>query len=143
MKGFHLRNYSEDIQEEGANKEFLRTLAHLVLPHVYIAGPYVHEDFEDNCNDAVDIAEELYTSGICLPIIPNLTYHWQKRHQHSVGHCNEYCFQILKRCDAVLVHDSESSLGTIDEVLEAERLGIPVFYVIDDLSNWVETGDGK
>jgi hypothetical protein len=136
-----LRNYSEDILAEGANKEFLRTLAHLVLPHVYIAGPYVHEDFDENCNDAIDIAEELYTSGICLPIIPLLTYKWHARHQHSSEFWNEYCFQILKRCDAVLVHDAEGSLGTIDEVVEAERLGIPVFYMMDDLSAWVETGD--
>ncbi len=143
MKGFHLRNYSEDILVEGANKEFLRTLAHLVLPHVYIAGPYVHEDFEENCNDAIDIAEELYTSGICLPVIPLLTYKWHDRHQHSTEFWNEYCFQILKRCDAVLVHDSESSLGTVDEVTEAERLGIPVFYMLDDLNAWVETGDSE
>lgn len=136
-----MRNYSEDILAEGANKEFLRTLAHLVLPHVYIAGPYVHEDFDENCNDAIDIAEELYTSGICLPIIPLLTYKWHARHQHSSEFWNEYCFQILKRCDAVLVHDAEGSLGTIDEVVEAERLGIPVFYMMDDLSAWVETGD--
>ena len=136
-----MRNYSEDILAEGANKEFLRTLAHLVLPHVYIAGPYVHEDFDENCNDAIDIAEELYTSGICLPIIPLLTYKWHARHQHSSEFWNEYCFQILKRCDAVLVHDAEGSLGTIDEVVEAERLGIPVFYLMDDLSAWVETGD--
>jgi hypothetical protein len=141
VKGFHLRNYSEDIVAEGVNKEFLRSLAHVVLPHVYIAGPYVYEDFEENCNAAIDMAEELYTTGVCLPVIPSLTYYWQQRHQHSAEHWNEYCFQVLKRCDAVLVYDSESSTGTIDVVEEAERIGIPVFYMLDDLTTWVESDE--
>jgi hypothetical protein len=40
-----------------------------------------------------------------------------------------------------LVYDSESSTGTIDEVEEAERIGIPVFYMLDDLTTWVESDE--
>ena len=141
MGDFHLRNYSEDIMAEGVNKEFMRTLAHILLPHVYVVGTAIHSDSEENVNIAIDVADELYTTGICLPIIPALTYYWEKRHPRGYEFYNEYCFQIMKRCDAVFVDEvAEGADWHIDELAEAQRLGLPIFWSTGDLQNWVEDG---
>lgn len=138
MGDFVLRNYSEDIMAEGVNKEFMRTLAHILLPHVYVIGPYHRHNIEDNYQDAIDLAEELYTSGICLPVVPMLTCgFWNEKYNHSTEFWNEFCFQVMKRCDAVLVFEAE---GAIDEITEAERLEMPIFYGMQSLEEWTENG---
>jgi hypothetical protein len=138
MGDFVLRNYSEDIMAEGVNKEFMRTLAHILLPHVYVIGPYHRDNIDDNYQDAIDLAEELYTSGICLPVIPVLTCgFWNQKYPNSTEFWNEYCFQVMKRCDAVLVFEAYES---IEEIKEAERLEMPIFYGMESLEEWTENG---
>ena len=53
--------------------------------------------------------------------------------------------EILRRCDAVLVvrPKSSGSKGTIGEIDEAEKIGIPVFFSIETLRNWMEQGKKK
>jgi hypothetical protein len=47
--------------------------------------------------------------------------------------------EIVKRCDAVLMTPTwESSVGARAERELAVELGIPVFYGIDDLQEWLE-----
>ena len=46
---------------------------------------------------------------------------------------------VLRRCDAVLaVGVWERSSGTRDEIAEANRLSIPVFYAVDEVREWLE-----
>lgn len=118
------------------DKHFMRTLGHILLPHVYVTGFNHTVSFEDDVDLAIDIAEELYTEGMCLPIIPHLLWYWHQRHAHSQEHWDEICFQMLKRCDAVLVYNGDGS-EPVEQ--EAVRLGMPVFYSTDALTEWKET----
>lgn len=139
MKGFNLRNFSEDILNPNVDRYFMRTLGHLLLPHVYIAGPYIDANHEQNVEYAIDLAEELYTTGVCLPIIPHLHYYWWKLHPHDDAFWDELNYQILKRCDALLAFDAPEFVRDIGAVEEAERLGIPVFYSTGELTDWKES----
>ena len=125
---------------EGVNKEFMRTLGHVLLPHVFITGPYVYEHIHENVKAAIELADELYTSGICLPIIQHSTFMWDSVNPHDEEFWLEYSLQIMKRCDAVLVYDADHSMGSIREVAEAQRLDIPVFWSTDELHTWAESG---
>ncbi len=47
--------------------------------------------------------------------------------------------EILKRCDAVLMTpDYERSSGARAERDEALRVGLPVFYTIETLAEWLK-----
>jgi len=139
MKGFYIRNFSEDILNPNIDRHFMRTLGHLLLPHVYIAGPYIDANHEQNVEYAINLADELYSSGICLPIVPHLHYYWYRLHPHDIGFWDEMHYQIMKRCDAVLAFDAPNSVFDLEEIVEAERLGIPVFYSTDELTTWKES----
>ena len=43
----------------------------------------------------------------------------------------------MKRCDAVLVFEAYEA---IEEIKEAERLEIPIFYGMENLEEWTENG---
>lgn len=47
--------------------------------------------------------------------------------------------EMMRRCDAVMIIPGtwETSTGTKGEIAEAERLGIPVFYDIENLEQWL------
>lgn len=49
--------------------------------------------------------------------------------------------ELMRRCDAVYVCVPEatatSSAGTMGEIAEARRMGIPVFFRFDDLAAWL------
>jgi hypothetical protein len=139
MKGFSLRNFSEDILNPNVDRLFMRTLGHILLPHVYISAPFVDVNPERNVNYAIDLADELYTTGVCLPVIPQLQYFWNKLHSHDDTFWDEMNYQILKRCDALLAFDEPDFPQDMELVEEAERIGIPVFYSTDELTDWKES----
>jgi hypothetical protein len=45
---------------------------------------------------------------------------------------------MMRRCDALLRIDGLSQ-GADREIVEAKKVGIPVFYQLDDLSAWLES----
>ena len=46
--------------------------------------------------------------------------------------------ELLRRCDAVIMVDGwEHSVGATGERTEAHRLGMPIFYNIGQLSDWL------
>lgn len=50
----------------------------------------------------------------------------------------EATLEALRRCDAViLVPGWEESKGTVAEVAEAVRLGIPVFTRVEEVQTWL------
>jgi len=50
-----------------------------------------------------------------------------------------YSMEWLRVSEAVLVRElRESSKGTKAEIEEAERLGIPVFYSVEDFEGWAD-----
>lgn len=61
----------------------------------------------------------------------------------SVGQFYNYSMEWLKVSDAVFVvpnamdlKDWQDSKGTLAEIAEAEKLGIPVFYSFNELMEW-------
>ena len=121
---------------DGVDKDFMRTLAHFVLPHVFVVGVWEGLNASVKANRVIDVAEELYTTGICLPVVPDTLLLWHRRHPHTDEFWLEYELQIMKRCDAVLAVGDGIVVESL-EVAEAHRLEMPVFYTQEDLHNWI------
>lgn len=107
-------------------------------PLIYIAGPYSHPDPVMNVREAVLWAEALYLDDGVVPVVPHLSMLWHTISPHPVEFWYEYDLHVLARCDAVF-RILGSSEGTDNEVLEAKRLGIPVFgpYVDERFREWI------
>jgi len=114
---------------------------------IYIAGPYrAHNQFnvKTNIHRAELAGATLLQYQDLCPIIPHAMFaHWE-------GLRGEAFFlaatlEIMRRCDAVYLvpSDWKKSEGTVGEVNEANRLGIPVLYDQLHLAAWVEAGCPK
>lgn len=101
---------------------------------VYIAGPYRVPDSCLNTNKAIHVAETVVAAGL-VPVIPHLSHFWHTMVPHPVDFWLEYDLHLMRRCDAVLRFSGFSS-GADAEVAEANRLGIPVFFNLDELVQW-------
>lgn len=96
---------------------------------IYVAGPYRAETawlVEQNIRRAEEAALVLWGMGFAV-ICPHTNTRFFN------GECTDTIWlagglELLRRCDAVYVlPNSENSKGTQAEIVEAERLGIPVF----------------
>ena len=96
------------------------------LPLVYIAGPITIPDPIRNTREAIGIAEHLYTSNICVPLIPHTALLWHLVFPHDNAYWYEYDLHLLIKCDAVLRLDGESH-GADAELEVAADIGIPCF----------------
>jgi hypothetical protein len=99
--------------------------------YVYVAGPYSSGDTVLNVRNAVMAADELIKIGF-IPYIPHLTmfYHFMLPHEYQFW--LDYDIQWLDRCDALLRLLGDSS-GADKEVDHALKMGIPVFYSVEEL----------
>lgn len=107
---------------------------------VYIAGPFRAANdngVEANIGRAEALGLEVAKLG-ASPVIP----HANTRSLHH--HIDEdfmlaATLELMRRCDAlVLVEGWQGSQGTRDEMCEAHFLGLPVFYTLFGLKNWLE-----
>jgi hypothetical protein len=96
---------------------------------VYIAGKYrgkTPEAVEQN----ILVAESLAAAVLAAGIMPVVT-HSMTRNMDGVASdafMLAWTLEIMRRCDAViLVHNWRDSAGSLAEVDEAKRIGIPVF----------------
>lgn len=104
---------------------------------VYIAGPYrapTTWQITQNIQRAQEVgAQVLQVKGL-YPVIPHMNTH----HMDGIAddqHVLDGTMEMLRRCDAViLVGGWESSSGTIGEIREAQRLGLPILYAWGDAS---------
>ena len=106
---------------------------------IYIAGPYTpteESSVEQNIAAARKVAEQVASPKI-FPIVPHNT-------GTAIEHIGDYQFwingtiELMHRCDAVLAMPTwERSRGATDEVRDADRVHLPVFYNIPDLIGWV------
>lgn len=101
---------------------------------VYIAGPYTRPDPCINTHSAIMVAERVWAAGM-IPFVPHLTHFWHTVKPHPYQDWLSYDMEWLRVCDAVLRIPGESS-GADEEVAEAVRLGIPVFYTFEELKEW-------
>ncbi len=72
-----------------------------------------------------------------MPLIP----HSNTRFFHGEG-ADEFwiegTLELLRRADALITTENwERSTGARGEVLEAKRLGLPVFNHVSELANWL------
>lgn len=104
-------------------------------PRVYIAGPYSKGVLAENIRAAVLAAEAVLELG-GIPYIPHLTHTWEMVRPHPYEFWLEYDFHWLPLCHALYRIPGESP-GADGEVSEAEALGIPVFYSLDELGKYI------
>lgn len=97
---------------------------------VYVAGRYTAPTpagVEENCRIAREVGVQLAACGKnVFPVIPHQT-------GRDIEHIGDYEYwiagtlELMRRCDVVYACPGwETSKGTLAELAEAERLGIPV-----------------
>ena len=108
---------------------------------VYVAGRFradTHWEIVQNVRNAEAYALTVWRNGGAA-LCPHLnTANFQGAAPDEVW--IEGTLELLRRCDALLtVPGYTSSKGTLGEIDEAKRLGIPVFHVIGNLVEWLRT----
>lgn len=93
-------------------------------PLIYIAAPYTEPDPVANTHKVIRIADALLAAGF-TPLIPHLSLAWQLVSPKPYGTWLAYDRHLLARCDALL-HVPGNSVGTLQESMFADGLGIPV-----------------
>jgi hypothetical protein len=115
------------------------------MKRIYIAGPISKGDLGRNIAQAIE-AGDMVASLDCAPFIPHLTVFWQMM-SASAGRAKGYLdydfwlgqdFAWLSCCHALLRLAGESK-GADLEIVEADRLGIPVFYSMEALEAWLKS----
>jgi hypothetical protein len=101
---------------------------------VYVASPYTIGDHDKNVEISLKAGDELLKKGF-VPICPLLSHFWDKISPKSYDTWLDMDLQLLAGCDAVL-RLLGASEGADKEVKYAMDLGIPVYFVIDDIGNW-------
>jgi hypothetical protein len=100
------------------------------MRYIYVAGPYSKDDVAQNVRNAIGAAEALVWWGL-VPFVPHLTHLWHLMCPHKIDFWYKYDLEWLARCDCLLRLPGEST-GADAEVVEAQRLGLPVFYSVND-----------
>jgi len=106
---------------------------------VYIAGPYRAKtawEIEKNIQRARFRGAEVAAMG-AMPIIPHTnTAHFDGIQDDLFW--IDGTLELMRRCDAVLLCGQWlASVGTMGEIEEAKRLGIPVFRSTKGLTDWL------
>lgn len=121
----------------------MRELRKLHETCLYIAGPITAstlEGVQENCRNAMRIAEELSKLGFTVICVHALALHEIEATSLRDGFAGDVTgqrleqvltqdFELVKRCDAVVVTrtDYHKSSGTLSEVVLAKSLPRPVF----------------
>ncbi len=101
---------------------------------VYIASPYTNEapeQVEKNVYRSMVVADLLIDEGY-IPVMPLLSHFYDKIFPRSYDFWMEYCFALLKDCDACLRLKGESE-GADREVAFCYDNDIPVYETIGSL----------
>ncbi len=101
-------------------------------PFVYIAGPYTRPDPVVNVRNAILAGERLYKKGL-FPYVPHLSMLWHLVSPHEdIEHWYEFDLNAIDHADALLRLPGDST-GADREVAYAIKIGVPVFYMEDEL----------
>ena len=96
--------------------------------YVFISGPYTIGDMAQNVRDAILAADTLAIAGF-IPFIPHLNHFWHFLCPHDIYFWYQYDFAWLEKCDC-LVRLAGESPGADREVIQAQKLGIPVYFSV-------------
>ncbi len=108
---------------------------------IYIAAPYTHPDPVANTHAAIRVAEQLIDEGF-IPIVPHLSLLWHMVTPHPLEFWYGYDLEILGRCDFLLRIGGKST-GADAEVEFARQEGIPVFFSINEIKEFIKTEGPK
>lgn len=97
---------------------------------IYLAAPYTSNP-EENVKKALDAADIVFARGY-IPYVPHLSHHWHTQSPKSYEQWMEMGSAVLERCDAVLRLPGESP-GADEEVKQAQSIGKPVYYGLEEL----------
>jgi len=98
---------------------------------IYISGPYTKGDVSLNIRNACLAGNELLKKGH-IPFIPRLTHLWHIITPKPYQEWLDIDLALIPRMDAVLRLPGESP-GADREVTEAECLGIPVYFSLEEV----------
>lgn len=99
---------------------------------VYIASP-----FSAYAVPMQAVAVQVDTFAVLLsaghtPVAPLLYHYVDQRHPATYERWMMWCLAMVARCDCVLRLPGESA-GADDEVAEAQRLGLPVYFSLEEV----------
>ena len=100
---------------------------------VYLAGPYTKGDSCINTNRAIHEANKLLDKGYAV-FLPHLCHLWHTVTPRPYKDWIRHDLSWVRACDALIRLSGESS-GADVEVQEADDVGIPVFYSVEDFFN--------
>jgi len=103
---------------------------------IYVAGPYKLRDPVINIREAILAGEEIIKLGH-IPFIPHLYHLWHTVQSHQPIFWYWLDLKWLPSCDAILRLQGKSREAD-KEVKEAHKLGIPVFYSLEELKLYNE-----
>ncbi len=98
---------------------------------IYVAGPITKGDQFLNVRAALDAGSALLALGH-VPFVPHLTCFWHITHPNEYETWMAYDSAWIDVCQGVLRIPGESA-GADREVAQAARLGLPVWYRLDDV----------
>ena len=104
-------------------------------PLVYVAGPLTVGLQMPNIRKAVGCGDEIAAMG-CGVFIPHLNSLWDFAIEHDYEYWMFQDMVVLLKCDALFRMPGESA-GADREVKMAMERGIPVFYDLEKLKDWV------
>lgn len=97
---------------------------------VYVAGPYTQGDVAANVRNAILAGDALLEAGHA-PYIPHLSHFQHLLCPREYEVWMRLDFVWLRACEA-LVRLPGTSAGADREVAEARRLGLPVFFSMEE-----------
>jgi len=100
---------------------------------VYVAGPYTKGDVAVNVRTAVEAGDRLLKTGH-LPYVPHLMHFWHMLFPGPYEQWTAMDLEWIWVC-AALVRLPGDSNGADEEVAVAKRLGIPIFYSVEEFLN--------
>lgn len=104
---------------------------------VYIASPYTLGGVEVNVKKQIEVADFLRTTNEnILPFWPLFSHYWNEIYEHDYSFWMRLCLDWLTEMDCVLRLEGISK-GADKEVALARQLGMPVFYSVDKLLDFV------
>jgi len=105
--------------------------------YVYCAGPIGQQkDRHRNVLAGIDEANAVLALG-ARPFLPHLSFYWDIIHIHNYEDWMDFDFDWITRCDAVYRFGGPSP-GADREVAFARALGLPVFFSLDALQDWID-----
>jgi hypothetical protein len=107
---------------------------------VYIASPYTIGDRQTNVDMSLDVAGELIELGYA-PYAPLVCHYIESRKPQPYEKWLELDMEWLRRCHCVLRLPGESK-GADLEVAEANKMGMPVFHSVEQLTKYPNEWSG-